>query len=409
MNLCETRRDEPRPFERLSPALLGTIVTPQSAPPRKRQPFMAKKAQSQRDPLDTQFEPYGNLLLDSDNPRLAELKLNIADQDQILKWLWKNKVVDELVDSMLAGGYWPHEELFVSKEKGKLVVMEGNRRLAAVKLLMEPQTRRRLQIKADWKLSVKARTSLEKLPIIVRSRSDIWDYVGFKHLNGPQPWDSIAKAQYIHRVHTEFKIPLEKIATTLGDRNDTVLRMYRGYLVLKQAMDKGLFDPEDRVKPKLAFSHLWTALGYTSVLNFLGVTPARLGRPNPVAQKNLKNLGELLLWLYGSKEREIEPKVRSQNPHLREMTEVLKSRRGLQFLRSGQPLAVALEAATGDERLFQDALSRAESELRTASRFVATGYLGNTDLLETATNVEKIGRMLVKTMKNFAPDEDREP
>ena len=142
------------------------------------------------------------------------------------------------------------------------------------------------------------------------------------------------------------------------------------------------------------------------MLNFLGVTPARLGRPNPVAPKNLKNLGELLLWLYGSKEREIEPKVRSQNPHLREMTEVLKSRRGLQFLRSGQPLAVALEAATGDERLFQDALSRAESELRTASRSVATGYAGDSPLLETATNVEKIARTLVGTMRNFAPEED---
>ena len=77
--------------------------------------------------MDIQFEPYGNLLLDSDNPRLAGVQLNIADQDQILKWLWKNKVVDELVDSMLAGGYWPHEELFVSKEKGKFVVIEGNR------------------------------------------------------------------------------------------------------------------------------------------------------------------------------------------------------------------------------------------------------------------------------------------
>ena len=185
--------------------------------------------------------------------------------------------------------------------------------------------------------------------------------------------------------------------------------MHRGYLVLKQAMDEGLFDAEDRMRPKFAFSHLWTALGYTSVRKFLGVTQARLGKSAPVAQKKLKNLGELLLWLYGSKGREIEPKVRRQNPHLREMAEVLESPRGVQFLRSGQPLAVALEAARGDERLFEDALSRAESELRMASRFVATGYTGDTDLLETATNVEKIARTLVKTMKNFAPDEDREP
>ena len=34
-------------------------------------------------------------------------------------------------------GYWEHEKLFAAREKGKLVVIEGNRRLAAVKLLLD--------------------------------------------------------------------------------------------------------------------------------------------------------------------------------------------------------------------------------------------------------------------------------
>lgn len=274
---------------------------------------------------DVQLEPYEKLLLDPDNPRLAELKLTIKDQDRILQWLWKNKAVSELVDSMLAGGYWRHEELFVSKEDGKLVVIEGNRRLAAVKLLMEPETRARLNIKADWSPSPSVVESLKTLPIIIRPRADIWDYVGFKHLNGPQPWDSIAKAQYIHRVYTSFGVPLETIAATLGDRNDTVVRMYRGYLVLRQAMDEGLFDPENRTKPKFAFSHLWTALTYKSVQDFLGVTQDQLLKGQLVPKKNRQKLGELMLWLYGNKEDDVEPKVRSQNPHLREMAEVLES------------------------------------------------------------------------------------
>ena len=359
---------------------------------------MAKRPSEAHLP-EIHLEPFGNLLLDPDNPRLAELKLTIKDQDRILQWLWKNKAVSELVDSMLAGGYWPHEELFVSKEAGKLVVIEGNRRLAAVKLLMEPETRARLNIKAEWNPSKKVLDSLKDLPIIIRPRSEIWDFIGFKHLNGPQPWDSIAKAQYIHKVHTGFGVPLEEIASTLGDRNDTVVRMHRGYLVLKQAMDEGLFDPENRMKPKFAFSHLWTALTYKSVQEFLGVTQERLAKPEPVPKKNRQRLGELMLWLYGNKEDEIEPRVRSQNPHLREMAEVLESARGLQFLRSGQPLAVALEAARGDTRLFQDAISKAESELRNASRFVATGYSGERELLETATNIEKLAKTLAGTMR----------
>ena len=325
-----------------------------------------------------------------------------------MQWLWRNKDVSELVDSMLAGGYWPHEELFVSKEGGKLVVVEGNRRLAAVRLLMEPETCARLGIRGDnWSPSPSVLDSLKNLPVIIQPRKEIWDYVGFKHLNGPQPWDSIAKAQYIHRVHKTFGIPLEEIASTLGDRHDTVLRMYRGYLVLKQAMDDGLFNPEDRMKPKFAFSHLWTALTYTSVQKFLGVTQQRLSRvERPVPEKNRQKLGELMLWLYGNKKGDIEPKVRSQNPHLREMAEVLESPRGLQFLRSGQPLAVALDATRGDARLFQDAISKAETELRNAARFVATGYTGERDLLETATNIEKLAKTLANTMRRQINDSE---
>ncbi len=307
---------------------------------------------------------------------------------------------------MLAGGYWPHEELFVSKEAGRLVVIEGNRRLAAVKLLMEPETRVRLNIKADWHPSQKVLDSLKELPVIVRPRKDIWDYIGFKHLNGAQPWDSIAKAQYIHRVHSSFGVPLEEIASTLGDRNDTVVRMYRGYFILKQAMDEGVFDPENRTKPKFPFSHLWTALTYKSVQDFLGITQEQLANSQPVPKKNKQKLGELMLWLYGNKEEAVEPRVRSQNPHLREMAEVLESPRGLQFLRSGQPLAVALEAARGDARLFQDAMSKAESELRNASRFVATGYSGERELLATALNIEKLAKTLASTMRQSITDSE---
>jgi len=113
-----------------------------------------------------------------------------------------------------------------------------------------------------------------------------------------------------------------------------------------------------------------------------------------------------MLWLYGSKTEDIEPKVRSQNPNLREMAEVLESPRGLQFLRSGQPLSVALEAARGDSRLFQDAISKAEGELRNALRFVATGYSGERELLQTATNVEKLAKALAGTMRRQAANEE---
>ena len=86
------------------------------------------------------------LYLDPANPRLADEELSINQQDEIVHWLWRNKSVNELVDSILANGFWEHEELFATEEEGRLVVVEGNRRLAAVKILSDPSLRERLGI-----------------------------------------------------------------------------------------------------------------------------------------------------------------------------------------------------------------------------------------------------------------------
>src|SRR5207237_3917962 len=192
-------------------------------------------------------------------------------------------------------GYWKHELLFAAKEGRKLVVTEGNRRLAAVKVLTEDGLRKRLGINGLLMLSPADRQKIETLPVIECRREDVWQYIGFKHVNGPQDWDSIAKAEYIARVHNDFKVPLDQIARTIGDRHDTVRRLYRGLMVLNQAKAAGEFDPDDRFNSRFAFSHLWTGLGYENIQRFLGLTTEKGFEPNPIPRPKLENLRELCL------------------------------------------------------------------------------------------------------------------
>ena len=227
----------------------------------------------------------GDLFLDPDNPRLAGMGLTIDDQDRILKVLWQERAVNELVDSIATSGYWEHEELFACRESGRLVVIEGNRRLAAVKLLVDDQLRNRVGVSGLPQISADAKRKLKTLPVIECQRDDVWQYIGFKHVNGPQDWDSIAKAQYIARVHNEYDIPLDEIARTIGDRHDTVRRLYRGLMVLDQAEKTGAFDRDDRWNTRFAYSHLWTGLGYTNIQDFLGITAEKGFRTGTCPEK----------------------------------------------------------------------------------------------------------------------------
>lgn len=344
--------------------------------------------------------PVGELFLDPENPRLAEHKFEIKQQDGILLALYKERAVNELVDSIAASGFWNHEELFAAKESGHLVVIEGNRRFAAVRLLLDEALAKRLGLPAVPKLTASERAQLQTLPVVVCSRDEVWEYIGFKHVNGPQDWDSLAKAQYIARVHEEYGKPLDEIARTIGDRHDTVKRLYRGLLVLKQAEDSGVFDREDRYGKRFAFSHLWTGLGYSGIQSFLGISSERALRGHLVPAAKKENLGDLFKWLYGSTSANRRPLVVSQNPDLRQLDEVVQTRRGVDGLRSGLPLETALKLSRGDERLLREAMVKAETALKEALGLVLTGYTGQEGFLESGRTLRRLCEKLVADMED---------
>lgn len=347
-----------------------------------------------------------NLLLDPHNPRLVEYLVDSApSQEDLLKILWQQMAVDELAMSIASSGYFEYEPLFVAREGGKSYVVEGNRRLAAVRLLLDSQLQKKLRATDLPKLTPSVRASLRTLPVIYTTREAVWQYLGFKHVNGPAKWDSFAKAEYIAEVHLGFKVPLEDIARQIGDKHRTVQRLYRALMVIRQAERSGVYHREDRYKGHFSFSHLYTGLDYEGISSFLKLKSESDELRTPVPKNRLPQLGELCRWLYGDRSLDERPKVESQNPHLRQLDEVLKSQEATDSLRAGLPLSVALEVSYGDERVFEKALITAKEQLQKARGTLSTGYSGQRDLLKLGSDIFELALDLVEEMerKGTAP------
>jgi len=347
-----------------------------------------------------EFVPVNDLSFDARNPRLVEyLEGGQPSQDALLEVLWQNMAVDELAMSIAASGYFPHETLLAADENGRLVVIEGNRRLAAVRLLLDEGLRNRLKATDMPSISRKQARALGSLPVIRTTRKDAWQYLGFKHVNGPARWDSYAKAQYIASVHNDFRIPLDDIARRIGDKHNTVQRLYRALMVIDQAEREKVFDRANRHKEHFSFSHLYTGLGYEGIARFLHLRSESSESRSPVPKDRLQELGELCVWLYGDKTRDIPPQVISQNPYLRQLDEVLCSKKATDALRAGLPLGVALEVSYGDQRVFHNALIRAKDELQKARGTLSTGYEGEEEWLRLAEDIRVLVLDLVDEMK----------
>ncbi len=357
-----------------------------------------------RDPAKIRVQ---QLLFDEENPRLSMAAVS-KSQDDILEFLWKEMAVDEVALSIAANGYFKEEPLFVIRKdtkerdegKQKYVVVEGNRRLAAVRLLLDDALRQRLGATELPDLSAAQKADLRSIPSSVfRSRRDLWEYFGFRHINGPKSWDAYSKARYVAYVREKYGVSLDEIARRIGDRHATVKRLYRGYMILEQAQRAASFSREDIVRNRFYFSHLYTAADQPEFQKFLGIKAEDSLHSNPVPKAKLPALRELMVWLYGTKAAKREPLVRTQNPDLNILREVISKRSSLDAIRAGFSLYRAHEIGIGDQRRFREALARAKEELLQAKATVTTGYAGESDLLDVAEEILRVITSMLEEMR----------
>ena len=340
-----------------------------------------------------------DLAFDLKNPRLVEFELkdNLKDTE-VIKVLWEAMDVKELVMSIASSGFFSHEPLIVAQERNTYVVIEGNRRLAAVKILLDKTLAENL--KADIPvIDATARAALHVLPTLTDSRENAWRYLGFKHVNGPAKWSSYAKSQYIADVHRKFGIGLEDIAKQIGDTHKTVQRLYRGLMVIEEAERLKVFDREDRWRRHFSFSHLYTGIDYEGLNAFIGLTPETKENQEPVPIEKKAELGELCVWLYGSKKASKPPVIETQNPHLRQLDAVVRNREALAALRAGRNLDDAFEISRPTSTVFEESLIASKRELQKARGLLSTGYNGSRELLRIAGEVSDLAEDLYKDME----------
>jgi len=355
---------------------------------------------------EIEFLETDELSFDHKNPRLIEFSISEdTPESEIVAILWGAMDAQEIVHSIAQHGFFEHEPLIVSEEDGRNVVIEGNRRLTAVKALLNPDWAEKNKILNIPEISEEIRGTLEKLPVIIQPRDIAWKFLGFKHINGPQKWSSYAKAKYIAEVHREYNVTLEDIASQIGDTHRIVKRLYRSLQVIEQAEAEKVFNREDVYHSRIFFSHLYTGLQYDGFKNYLGLEDDWIDQDDPVPAGKEEELRDVFFWLYGNKE--VAPAVKSQNPDLRNLNAVLLSSEATIALKSGVSLLDAHEESRSDKSIFEESLVTAKQNLLKARARVSGGYDGEDDFMRLAQDVDKLAYDLLQEMKRMSEPKHR--
>jgi hypothetical protein len=354
------------------------------------------------------------LKLDRENPRLVGISARTTEES-IVAQLYRGEELGELLQSIAANGYLDIEPLIVwlAPEDQKFTVLEGNRRLAAIKLFREPTLldaitkSERLKIGVP-KISPAVEATLAQVSVYrVPDRDAARSFIGFKHINGAAKWESYAKAKFAAEWYKSGNVSLEEISEKIGDRHDTIKRMVAAIYVLEQAERQSAFSLLDRKITKFNFSHLYTALSRTTYMAFLGLETAWSRydpQPDPVPADKMDRLREVLVWIYGSKEDNKEPIIQSQNPDIKNLGETLASAEGLHILRAGGTLTEAHASTRPADETLSAALIRARSTLREAANNLR-GYDGrDQSLLNIAEDVSETAQTIFDRMRKKYKD-----
>lgn len=187
------------------------------------------------------------LLLDPLNPRLPEADHTLS-QRELIESLVANDDVEDLAKSIVEKGYYPLEPLIAIEQDGKRSVIEGNRRLAALKLLISPDGAPDKEVKKFRRLSEQFDTdTIKKIEILTApSRAAAAPLIMGKHTKPEvQMWRPIMKAKFYSRL-LDTGQTIDEIAREDGTTPSEVARFLQSYGMYQVACTLDL--PEDVTK-----------------------------------------------------------------------------------------------------------------------------------------------------------------
>jgi len=346
--------------------------------------------------------PLGDLFFDAENPRLPTLLKNKSEKE-VIEWMLTDASLLDLMTSIAQNGFFQGEPLLCVKIKKKIFVIEGNRRLAAVKLLNNPHVTKTKQSSIAEILEEAPHQNIPTLlPIVLfSSRDDILDYLGYRHITGVESWGPLAKARYLDQLYCKIKKSLSEkekyksLAKKIGSKTDYVRNLLVGYQLYKKLEDENFYKIENLNEETIEFSHLYDSLRFPNICNFLKIST---DSASPTKELNKEHFKEFATWLY--KEEHGTTRL-GESRNLKVLDKVLASPRAIQaFRKENKTLVEASYFSKHTEDIFAESMNEALKNLNIAREFATKIEEFSLDQETNAKELNKISKMILSYIED---------
>ena len=354
---------------------------------------------------------FSRLMLDNCNPRIPKSLHNMQEVD-IVNFLLLEAATLELMQAIGENDFFQGEQLLVVPiENGNFKVLEGNRRLASVKLLNKPEIATVKTISVS-EIYDSAKFRPQNIPcLIFEQEDDIRKYLGFRHITGIKPWGLSEKARYLYQLYQDnFKelkldIACKELAKTIGSRREYVKRVIVAYGLFKIIEDEDFYKIRDLNDTTFYIGYLSDSLSHSNIAKFIGIN---LSADKPEETLNKENLKKITYWFF-EKNDQNKTRIKGKSSDLNKLNAILNVEKSTvaykAFADEGKELDNAYELTEDIDSLFilniQKALQNLESADAITHR-VQTFYDGLDDEL---IQIRKLTSKIKQTKDDFKKGE----
>jgi ParB-like chromosome segregation protein Spo0J len=237
---------------------------------------------------------------DPENPRFPA-EIASGPTNELLERFIRDERLLEIVTSIADQGYFEGEPLLVTPKNDRYIVIEGNRRLAALKLLTGELKAPEGRISID-EVCEGANFKPSEVPCLIFDDPDqTLRYLGFRHITGIKAWGPLQKARYLKKLKDKFfsdldsKAQLLHLSREIGSRSDYVGQILASLNLYERAERTNFYDVKGLNPEEIEFSVLSTALGYKNIVAYIGLDGRQDILGEQVSDDKLKNL---LTWMF---------------------------------------------------------------------------------------------------------------
>ena len=311
-----------------------------------------------------------NLLFDPENPRLPS-HIDGSNEIEVINWMLKDATLLELMAAIGNQGYFPGEPILVVPYNENFIVVEGNRRLAAVKLLSDPSISK-IKERSVKQISKESDHHPEKLPTLVfDNRDEILNYLGYRHVTGIKSWGPLSKAKYLDQLYNRepdgsLEEKLRSIARVIGSRSDYVGRLLTGLKLYRIIEDHDFYNIENLNEESFDFSKITTAVNYTNIADYLDLVS---GQDPSFEEIDQNHLEKLTRWIFEEDENR-DTRV-GDIRNLRKLSEIVKNPKALRAFESGKKIDVAFNQTGAPADIYRNSIVDIIENLKEAQNYAS--------------------------------------